>query len=208
MKNIASFWFRILGFLIDWLIHMLLLLALILWVSTSSTMEEATNRFLTFLIIDFFYSIGFAFFNPYLISRFGGTIGKLLTGTRIVNPEGKKVNFYRAFFRNHIGYMISASLFWIGFIWILIDKERRSWHDQIANTYVVKVNKTMFIVGIAALAILLGTYGYLVNSTVKNFSANSGIYMNFLKSIETKPQQTKTPTTEQLKLKSSPVKVQ
>ena len=37
-----------------------------------------------------------------------------------------------------IGYWISAIVFYIGYIWIFIDKRKRGWHDLIAGTVVIK----------------------------------------------------------------------
>ena len=37
-----------------------------------------------------------------------------------------------------VGYWISGAVFYIGYIWILIDKRHRGWIDLIAGTVVVK----------------------------------------------------------------------
>ena len=37
-----------------------------------------------------------------------------------------------------IGFYISGVVFYLGFIWILIDKRRRGWADLIAGTCVVE----------------------------------------------------------------------
>jgi uncharacterized RDD family membrane protein YckC len=37
-----------------------------------------------------------------------------------------------------IGYWVSGAVFYIGFIWIFVDKRRRGWMDLIASTVVVK----------------------------------------------------------------------
>ena len=37
-----------------------------------------------------------------------------------------------------IGLWIAAAVFYIGFIWVFIDKRRRGWQDLIAGTIVVK----------------------------------------------------------------------
>ncbi len=40
-----------------------------------------------------------------------------------------------------IGYYVSALVFYIGYIWIFIDKRKRGWHDLIAGTVVIKAEK-------------------------------------------------------------------
>ena len=37
-----------------------------------------------------------------------------------------------------IGYWVSGAVFYLGYIWIFIDKRKRGWHDLIAGTVVVK----------------------------------------------------------------------
>ena len=37
-----------------------------------------------------------------------------------------------------VGLYVASAVFYLGFIWIFIDKRRRGWHDLIAGTVVVK----------------------------------------------------------------------
>ncbi len=37
-----------------------------------------------------------------------------------------------------LGMYVSSAVFYLGFIWILVDKRRRGFHDLIAGTVVVK----------------------------------------------------------------------
>jgi uncharacterized RDD family membrane protein YckC len=32
---------------------------------------------------------------------------------------------------------VSAIVFWLGFIWVIIDDNRKAWHDHMARTWVV-----------------------------------------------------------------------
>jgi uncharacterized RDD family membrane protein YckC len=36
-----------------------------------------------------------------------------------------------------VGMYVASTVFYLGFIWIFIDKRRRGWHDLIAGTVVV-----------------------------------------------------------------------
>lgn len=58
-------------------------------------------------------------------------------GLRVVSTDGQPMTMGKAFIR-YIGYIISAIVFYLGFIWIAIDKDKQGWHDKIANTYVIK----------------------------------------------------------------------
>ncbi len=67
----------------------------------------------------------------------GATPGKKTMGLRVVSTDGQPMTMGKAFIR-YIGYIISAIVFYLGFIWIAIDKDKQGWHDKIANTYVIK----------------------------------------------------------------------
>jgi uncharacterized RDD family membrane protein YckC len=65
----------------------------------------------------------------------GQTPGKALLGLRVVRADGRRVTVATALLR-YLGYWISAIPLFLGFAWILVDDERRGWHDLIAGTYV------------------------------------------------------------------------
>lgn len=66
----------------------------------------------------------------------GETIGDGLMGIQVVSPDGGPLSFGRSI-RRMIGYFIAAIPLFLGFIWVLFNKQRRGWHDMIAGTYVV-----------------------------------------------------------------------
>jgi uncharacterized RDD family membrane protein YckC len=75
---------------------------------------------------------------PYFWSRGGQTPGMRVTHVKVVRDvDGGPVTFGPAFLRL-VGYWINNLLFYIGFIWILVDKRRRGWHDLIAGTCVIE----------------------------------------------------------------------
>jgi uncharacterized RDD family membrane protein YckC len=66
----------------------------------------------------------------------GQTPGMMLLGLRVVSTDGGRVTFWRAMLRL-LGYIISVTLLFIGFFWVLVDDRRQGWHDKLAKTYVV-----------------------------------------------------------------------
>lgn len=68
-------------------------------------------------------------------ARSGQTIGKALTGMRVVRADGYPLGYGKAFLR-YVGYIISALVFSLGFLWIGFDSRRQGWHDKIAGTLV------------------------------------------------------------------------
>jgi uncharacterized RDD family membrane protein YckC len=181
MNNIAVVWQRILAYLIDVSFILILPLYLLSGLAAINDPTEVLNRFWPYLFfVVLLYPIIYALFVSFMVSSFGGTLGKLLTGTRIVSSDGRKLKFWKAFFRNHIGYMVSGMLLGMGFIWILIDKERRGWHDQIANTYVVNVNKLLGYVGAVIIILMFLAEYSLINTSISNFRKNKDTYIDIV----------------------------
>jgi uncharacterized RDD family membrane protein YckC len=75
---------------------------------------------------------------PYYWSKTGQTPGMKQTGIRVVrDSDGGPITTGAAILRL-LGYWVSGAVFYIGYIWIFVDKRRRGWHDLIAGTVVVK----------------------------------------------------------------------
>ncbi len=66
----------------------------------------------------------------------GATPGKQILGLQVLRPNGAHVGWVRGIVR-FFGYWISAIVFFLGFFWVLIDKNRQGWHDKLADTTVV-----------------------------------------------------------------------
>ena len=66
------------------------------------------------------------------------TLGRRLMGIKVVTRTGQDVGFWRGAYRETIGKVVSGLVLYLGFLWVAFDKEKRSWHDMMAGTYVVK----------------------------------------------------------------------
>jgi uncharacterized RDD family membrane protein YckC len=66
----------------------------------------------------------------------GHTPGMFLMGLTTVTLEGERLSLWQAVVRT-IGFFLSAFLFFLGFLWILIDNRRQGWHDKMAGTCVI-----------------------------------------------------------------------
>ena len=76
-------------------------------------------------------------------TKSGQTIGKQLTGLKVVGNTGTPVTTGKALLR-FVGYIISAVPLSLGFVWIVFDKKGQGWHDKLSGTYVVTVNQPPF----------------------------------------------------------------
>ena len=66
----------------------------------------------------------------------GTTIGGIVCGLRVVRLDGRAIDWPTAVARA-LGAFLSMAAAGLGFIWVVFDSERQSWHDKIAGTVVV-----------------------------------------------------------------------
>ncbi|MEZ4515604.1 MAG: RDD family protein [Chloroflexota bacterium] len=66
----------------------------------------------------------------------GKTPGKGILGLHVIQGGQATVPFKWAVVRA-LGYYVSGIPLGLGFFWILIDDERRGWHDRLAHTHVL-----------------------------------------------------------------------
>jgi uncharacterized RDD family membrane protein YckC len=68
----------------------------------------------------------------------GTTPGGMICLLRVVRTDGKALDFPEALVRGLTG-IFSVVVAGLGFLWMLRDPDRQTWHDRVAGTYVVKV---------------------------------------------------------------------
>lgn len=138
MGKIANPIKRLVGFLIDIVICIAPVAYFGYGTVSSRSIYAGLDTATLGLTVVFVWSVAWTLLDAFLTARLGGTLGKMIVNTKVVNHEGKRISFYRALFRQSIGYTVSGSIAYLGFIWILIDKKNhRGWHDLVAGTYVV-----------------------------------------------------------------------
>lgn len=75
---------------------------------------------------------------PYYWQKSGQTPGKKMMGIKVVrDTDGGPLTWGTAIIRL-VGYWVSGLVFYLGYIWVFIDKRKRGWHDLIASTVVIK----------------------------------------------------------------------
>lgn len=83
------------------------------------------------------YAITYAVFLAYyalMEGLFGFTLGKLITGTRVVDVQGRRITLARGLLRS-----LCRLIPFDAFSLLLSDDDvRRAWHDSITGTYVVR----------------------------------------------------------------------
>src|SRR6186997_379182 len=128
---------RLVGYIIDIAINVVIVLVLSL-VAGLLVVTLPVLSILPILAIIIIPLIYFPFFWSREGPQNGQTPGMRQMGIRVVrDTDGGPITIGPAILRL-IGYWISGVVFYIGYIWIFVDKRRRGWFDLIAGTVVVK----------------------------------------------------------------------
>ena len=182
--NLASPGLRLIGWFIDLMFWLLIVLFFVLLLVSQTQLEMLMdNILLTIVTLFILLPLLVPFVNSFLITIFGGSIGNILTQTRIVDKNGKNISYWKGFFRNYLGYMVSAMLFWLGFIWAFIDKERRTWHDMMADTWVVTRNKSGILIGSISLIGIIILNSILISNIYSNAYKNRMFYKDIVDEV-------------------------
>jgi uncharacterized RDD family membrane protein YckC len=123
----AGFWTRFAAAIVDGLVLAVPNIVLFLLFS-----EAVAN--LLGLIIAIAY---FAYFEG---GPTGQTVGKRALGIRVIDfKAGGPIGYGRGVLR-YIGRFLSTIVVFLGYLWMLWDPEKQTWHDKIAGTVVVPVD--------------------------------------------------------------------
>jgi uncharacterized RDD family membrane protein YckC len=142
--ELAGFWRRFFARVIDLNLWALLFIAYIFllgWgMDDAGLLQGESSGWLNVVLYALFILFFFAYW-PWMTSRFGGTMGKLLLKIQIVDLEGNFVSMKTAGIR-FLGFIIAESLWGLGYITYFWDKEfRQSLPDILANTMVINKPK-------------------------------------------------------------------
>lgn len=164
----AGFGIRFLARLTDWFILFTPQALFWWWAGRSiNSLTSLTSNLIAYVTI--FLILGFvigALYYSLTTSIWGATPGKLLAGLRVTDENGQNLTLGRALFRHTIGYWVSALLWGLGYFWIVRDKNKQGWHDQITGSYVVQTRKNRWLLLLIILVVLL---------SVDTVSAASGV---------------------------------
>lgn len=172
--NKAGFLIRLQAYIIDLTLWFLTLIAPAWYIANYYPGLEELMLPLGVLL----YYIAFIFpalsllYKVFFTVKFGGGIGKLVCGIKVVDEDGKFLKFWRALFRYIVGYFVSSLLFGVGFLWITRDKNKQGWHDQISGTFVIWDKTKHWIIGSVLLITLVFTNSFLASNTVQSIKEN------------------------------------
>ena len=79
-------------------------------------------------------------FYGYFWTKTGQTLGMQVWHLRVQTKDSKRISWAQAF-RRFVGAFISISIFGLGYLWLLIDKNNRTLQCYLSSTQVVRIPK-------------------------------------------------------------------
>lgn len=128
---------RALAFFIDeMLLSFLLIFALWDAFTSAQTTQEIINLTNSFVLE---YMLMKIVYQAFFVMQYGASLGKIAMKIRVIELQtfdkpNVLVSLNRAIFR-----VISELIFYLGFLWGMLNPSRQAWHDLTAKTLVVNV---------------------------------------------------------------------
>lgn len=73
------------------------------------------------------------------LGRTGQTWGRKIVGIKVVRKDtGAPLGVGKAFGRTAFAWIISSNICYLGYLWMLWDGEKQTWHDKIVGAVVVR----------------------------------------------------------------------
>lgn len=186
-KIFAKIRLRLLAGYLDYAILALPITFLLWYAGTSYSMPVLVQRLFLLIIIWLPFGILSLLHPIFFTHYFGGTVGKLLTGLKVIDEHGKYLSLKRSFFRHTVGYQFSGILFGLGFLAIIKDPQKQGWHDKAVGSKVI-VEKRKWPLALLMLLALIILNLYILYSAFN--TAFSGPlpeeFKAYMKSFETK----------------------
>jgi uncharacterized RDD family membrane protein YckC len=134
----ADFWIRagakIIDILILWSIGILVAIFLGAFISPAQSAEDS----MVFPVLANMLQLVIAVsYTTYFLGTYAATPGKMVCHLKVVTPGGEKVTYSQACLR-YFAEIVSSLIFCIGYLMAIFDAERRTLHDRIAGTRVIK----------------------------------------------------------------------
>ncbi|MCA9370050.1 MAG: RDD family protein [Pseudomonadales bacterium] len=155
---------RITAWLLDTLFIFLVdAVALWLWMQSAPTPESFVVWGVVMVLLFMFPLLLLGYlYEPFFLSRFGATPGKMLVGLRVVKDDAKHtlLSFQDAFFRTAFCKTITAGSFGFGLFRASKYEKKQAWHDEMAGTVVLQSREGGILAGLIALCVMLLIAGY------------------------------------------------
>lgn len=168
-EEFGGFMIRLGAYLIDYVIGGLglsFVLGILIYLTNPSSaffdnMTTGMDRFFTLSMVIIYVSI--------CLSITSTTIGKYFYGLRVIDKHGNKISVRKAIGRS-LGYFVSSLVFGLGFLKIINDKNKQSWHDGQAETFVIRDKNKNLTIGVV---LSLVSFCLIIWAMYSGYSSNT-----------------------------------
>jgi uncharacterized RDD family membrane protein YckC len=134
----AGFWIRLVAKFVDGLVLWLVNILLLFTAGFAAGLLGATGQEMAFVGILYLMQVAIAAaYTIWFLGKYGATPGKMACKLQVVTAHAGRVSYARACGR-HFAELLSSIIFFIGYVMAAFDAEKRTLHDRICNTRVVK----------------------------------------------------------------------
>ncbi len=123
--NLAGFWRRAAAALLDMLTLFVISLVINFIIRTNLASIISSLISLTYYI--------------YFIGSRGQTPGKMALKIQVVRTDNQPMTYKTALLREVVGKFLSGLVLAVGYLWMIWDKDKQTWHDHLAKTQVARV---------------------------------------------------------------------
>jgi uncharacterized RDD family membrane protein YckC len=139
-QEYAGFWIRTGAVIIDTILVLIIILPVL-------TAIYGKDYWVSQSFIQGFWDVIFNFILPAIAVIFfwiykSATPGKMATKLTIVDAKTGGKPSTGQFIGRYLGYYVSMIPFFLGFIWVGIDKRKQGWHDKLASTVVIRSSQS------------------------------------------------------------------
>lgn len=139
--NYAGFWIRFAAKFIDGLMFMVVAIPYFIYMFGTVVKTTPGQPNFAQLGVQLFGQLAFMVvsvgYSTFFHGKWGATLGKMACGLRVVTADGAPITYARAFGRA-MAEILSGMICNIGYIIAAFDSQKRSLHDHIANTRVIR----------------------------------------------------------------------
>ena len=132
----AGFWIRTGAAIIDSVLVVIVLIPIILLIYGADTLLSGMpTDSLSYLLLN--YVLPAAAVIIFWVYK-SATPGKMALGLTIVDAKTGGKPSTGQFIGRYLGYYVSMLPFFLGIIWVALDRRKQGWHDKLAGTVVIR----------------------------------------------------------------------
>jgi uncharacterized RDD family membrane protein YckC len=139
-EALAGFWRRLVAAFLDWLLIGIVAAAVGDLFGVEAPTPPAADGGVNFQLAGTgpFILVELAYFTYFHATSAGQSIGNKILGIRVLDADtGRSLPYARAFARALMSNLSALPCF-LGFFWMLWEPRKRTWHDMVANSLVVR----------------------------------------------------------------------